>query len=252
MYKAYNLRLREIKLHKYLAIGRYINENNKNIAKQGLDELIDMNGNLFAEEIMDNWFPEFNAQVFISHSHKDEKLAVCLSGWMHEKFGLESFIDSCVWGHSDELLRKLDDRLCLEKSNYYSYEKRNRTTCHVNVMLATSLNKMIDQCECIFFLNTPNSISCKGCIEKEGTESPWIYSEIEATRLLRIKRPSRIVNFMEKASESIIKRLDSSIMYDINTNHLTPLYDKHILLLDSCDKKGDDLLDYLYYNVARV
>ena len=47
------------------------------------------------------WFPEIEADIFISHSHADEKLAKGLAGWLHSTFGLNCFIDSCVWGYSD-------------------------------------------------------------------------------------------------------------------------------------------------------
>ena len=204
-------------------------------------------GNLFATKIVDNWFPKVTADVFISHSHKDKKLAIGFAGWLKDKLGISSFIDSCVWGYSDELLKKFDKKFCLQDDGYYSYDKRNRTNSHVNMMLATSLTKMIDQCECIVFLNTPNSISCKGCIEKEGTESPWIYAEIEATRMLRVKVPERH-NLLKKAMEARTDALDEaiSIKYDLYLKHLHLLEDKHIVKWGKCGVKGKDSLDFLY------
>ena len=44
---------------------------------------------------------------------------------------------------------------------------------------------MIDKTECFFFINTPNSISTKQSIEEPKTFSPWIYSEIEISRLIK-------------------------------------------------------------------
>jgi hypothetical protein len=47
---------------------------------------------------------------------------------------------------------------------------------------------MIDKCESVFFLNTPNSIVVSESIEStEYTYSPWIYSEIEFTKIIRRK-----------------------------------------------------------------
>jgi len=32
-----------------------------------------------------------------------------LAGWLNSTFGLEVFIDSCVWGSADGLLKKVDE-----------------------------------------------------------------------------------------------------------------------------------------------
>jgi len=200
---------------------------------------------------MNDWFPSVKADVFISHSHKDEDLAIGLAGWLKNKLGISSFIDSCVWGYSPELLKKLDKRFCLKDSGYYDYDKRNITNGHVNMMLATSLTKMIDQCECIIFLNTPNSISCKGCIEKDGTESPWIYSEIEATRMLRVNLPERKQMMVKASMEDRSIALDEamSVKYDLDLKHLMLLEKEHIIKWRNCGKKGVSSLDFLYSRI---
>ena len=169
MYKAYSLRVDDDTFDQYLSDGETVKRANNIAAQSGLDAFFDADGSLVATKIMDDWFPQVNAKVFISHSHKDENIAIGLAGWLEDKLGISSFIDSCVWGYAPRLLKKLDTDLCLKDSGYYDYDRRNITNGHVNMMLATSLTKMIDQCECIIFLNTPNSISCKGCIEKDGT-----------------------------------------------------------------------------------
>lgn len=48
----------------------------------------------------------FDIDVFISHSHADEDEAIRIALSM-EKIGLKAFVDSCVWVHADELLKKL-------------------------------------------------------------------------------------------------------------------------------------------------
>ncbi|MGZ0753335.1 toll/interleukin-1 receptor domain-containing protein [Kluyvera sichuanensis] len=249
MYKAYSLRVDDDAFLGYLQHGEAIKKANNTAAKSGLDAFFDGDGSLVATTIMKDWFPEIKANVFISHSHKDEALAIKLAGWLNNRLGLTSFIDSCVWGYSTELLKKLDTRFCLKESGYYDYDKRNITNGHVNMMLATSITKMIDQCECIIFLNTPNSISCKGSIESDGTESPWIYAEIEATRLLRVKQPNRMIveASMEKRSFSMDEAM--SIKYDLNLKHLLLLENRHILTLQNCGRKGTDALDFLYNSI---
>lgn len=251
MYRAYSLRIDENLFKGFLEAGRSVKKENNSAAKGGLDEFFDGDGSLVAKNIMNNWFPRVKADVFISHSHKDEDLAIGLAGWLKEKLGISSFIDSCVWGYSPELLKKLDKRFCLKDSGYYDYDKRNITNSHVNMMLATSLTKMIDQCECIIFLNTPNSISCKGCIEKDGTESPWIYAEIEATRMLRENLPER-KRMMVKASmegRSIVLDEAMSVKYDLDLKHLHLLEKEHIIKWEKCGKTGANSLDFLYNSI---
>ena len=253
MYRAFSLKIAEHVFDEYLEYGKVVKIENNDAAKSGLDAFFDGDGSLFATKIMDNWFPKVKADVFLSHSHKDENLAIGLAGWLKDKFDISSFIDSCVWGYSDELLKKLDKRFCLQNDGYYSYSKRNITTSHVNMMLATSLTKMIDQCECIIFLNTPQSISCKGCIEKDGTESPWIYAEIDATRMLRENIPER-KKILYKSQASVESRSLGieeaiSIKYDLDLKHLLHLEEKHILRWDGCGKKGEEALDFLYENI---
>ncbi len=251
MYRAYSLRIAENLFQSYLEDGMSATKENNAAAKAGLDKFIDGDGSLVARKIMDDWFPRVKADVFISHSRKDEELAIGLAGWLKEKLGVSSFIDSCVWGYSPELLKKLDKQFCLKDDGYYSYDKRNITNCHVNMMLSTSLAKMIDQCECVIFLNTPNSISCKGCIEKDGTESPWIYAEIEATRMLRENTPER-KRWLVKASvenRSIVLDETISVKYDLDLKHLLLLEKEQIIKWDKCGKIGTDSLDFLYNGI---
>lgn len=80
----------------------------KDIGKRHLDALkADYEDNLksyIVDDIVDgtkvqnDWFPQINADIFISHSHIDEELAQALAGWIHDTFGLRCFIDSNVWG----------------------------------------------------------------------------------------------------------------------------------------------------------
>lgn len=59
-------------------------------------------GSLAGNQMQKNWFPQINADVFISHSHQDKELAKTFAGWLYEAFGLTAFIDSCVWGYANK------------------------------------------------------------------------------------------------------------------------------------------------------
>ena len=87
------------------------------------------------------------------------------------------------------------------------------------MMLSVALTMMIDNTECIFFLTTPNSITTSSIIKK--TESPWIYSEIAMTQMVRKNVPERIKN---KADENLEKGgvLNESlkIQFDADLSHL--------------------------------
>ena len=120
-------------------------------------------GELKASEIEKDWFPEIKADVFWSHSHKDEKDVIALAGFLNN-LGLTTFIDSCVWGYADDLLKQIDDTYCISKKSsddlidFYSYQKRNQSTTHVHMLLNGALMKMMDNTECLIFLDTPNSL----------------------------------------------------------------------------------------------
>ena len=171
------------------------------------------NGELDGNAIQDDWFPSINCDIFISHSHNDIELANLLADWLYSNFGLTSFIDSNIWEYVDDLQKEIDDTYCLKKKGKYDYQKRNFSTSHVHLMLNMALMKMIDKTECLFFLNTPNSISLSEIGER--TLSPWIFSEIGISQMIRQNKPDRNMFF---ESES---KLD--ISYSVDLSKLTTL-----------------------------
>lgn len=66
-------------------------------------------------EVIKDWFPLGKYHIFLSHSHGDEKKAIAISYYLKEHFGLDCFVDSCVWGYAETLLRKLDEKYCKKK-----------------------------------------------------------------------------------------------------------------------------------------
>lgn len=205
------------------------------------------------KKIEDTWFPSMSYDIFISHSHKDQKLAIALAGWLNEIFGISSFIDSCVWNYSDDLLKIIDDEYCV-KSTYedgsrtYSYERRNNSTAHVHIILNTALQKMIDRCEAVFFLNTPNSILLDDVIEGASTASPWIYSEILTTGIVR-HRP--LLDYRKVPIQEGITHFDKRdlrVKYNVNLDEFTKIDGKDLLWLwiNGRQGTGKDSLDRLY------
>lgn len=168
-------------------VGRQLRNDDAAAIKRKLESYLRDDGSLDGTEMQKNWFPSIPADVFLSHSHKDLDLTLALAGWLFKTFGLRPFIDSCVWGNADDLLKQIDDKYCLNPSGgTYSYEKRNGSTSHVHIMLSTALAMMIDNAECAWVLNTTNSITPSDAALR--TASPWIFSEIATMQLIR-RRP---------------------------------------------------------------
>lgn len=200
-------------LEYYKTIGESIYRKTKR--KFSINNFLDEDGILDGSKIQSNCFPTVEADIFISHSHEDLDLVKSLAGYLYKTKGLISFIDSCVWDFVDELLQKIDENYSLKNNGYYSYELRNHTTSHVHMMLITALMKMIDETECLFFLNTPSSISIEETMEK--TYSPWIYAELTISKIIQCKLPKR---FVQKSAELLE---NFSIKYDVDLSHLYDL-----------------------------
>ncbi|WP_271407282.1 hypothetical protein [Tenacibaculum soleae] len=207
-------------------IGLSLNNDFQKKIKEKLNEFTLNKGVLSATSIMDEWFPQIKADLFLSHSHKDEKTALILAGWLYEKLNIKTFIDSTIWGYSNDLLDIINNEYCYNSERKtYDYRKSNNSSTHVNLMLSNALNRMIDSCECIFFLNTPNSISSKDTIDK--TFSPWIFSEISTTQIIKKKTPNRLklktVMFSAESQLNEHKRSELQMEYDLELSHLTNL-----------------------------
>ncbi|CCG41124.1 hypothetical protein [Magnetospirillum molischianum] len=224
MFRCYNLEIETSNnnfFNKWLDGEKVRANKNKASVKKNLDAFLNKSGTLQATKLINDWFPEIKSNVFISHSHKDHDLAMGFAGWLSEYFGLNSFIDSCVWGYGDELITILDNEYSKDTNGRYEYEKIKRTTAHVHMMLSTALTKMINSCECVVFINTPSSITSKESAEKGKTQSAWLYTEILMTSLIKPIEPARprrkaVGSFVEKAA---VEKFDAE--YDVNLKHMT-------------------------------
>lgn len=217
-----------------------------------------MNGELLSSL----WFPKKKWDIFISHSHIDEEIAVGLASWLEKSFDLKVFVDSIVWGSADKLLKLIDDKYCVlnevEGKKTYDYSKRNYSTSHVHMMLSSALSEVIYNTECIIFLNTPNSLDLKFST-KESTNSPWIYNEIMISSIVTRTYPryKEIVQKKFLDYEGFDKKINESltINYDIK-KQLKLFNDINVGDLIEWKRKktmGVDLhpLDCLYLHVLK-
>lgn len=226
MYRGFNLTIGKIK-EEYLVKGRVDFEINKKLVSDDLTKFLSPRGKLNGTQMQHNWFPSVKADIFISHSHNDENEAIKLAGWLKEIFDLDCFIDSCIWGNSNDLLKTLDNEYCLNVSeNTYSYQKRNSSTSHVHVMLSTALAKMIERTECLIFLNTPNSVATSDIITK--TASPWIYMEIALSQLVRKPLELHRNDLLKSFSESDRLQKSLSFEYELSLNNFTEINENNL------------------------
>lgn len=178
---------------------------------------------LDGNKIMEEWFPLVESEIFISHSHADIEDIYELVGFLHIEFEIKAFIDSSVWGYADELLKMIDDKHCKNKNiDTYNYNKRNVTTSNVYLMLLNSLQNMIDNTECVIFVQTPNSVKKITDQFEDSTYSPWIFSELNMVEKIRIKKPIRNYdfkvhrNFEKRAEVNEVLLENVQVVYKIN------------------------------------
>ncbi|WP_397447782.1 hypothetical protein [Polaribacter sp. R77954] len=251
MYRGFNLVIPETLNDSFTEKGKEIHSEMTEKINDRFDDLIAFNGIINGNKVIEKWFPIIECDIFLSHSHKDQDKAIALAGLLYKNFGLKTFIDSTVWGFSDNLLKAIDDKYCMhENQTTYSYEKRNFSTSHVHLMLNSALNKMIDSCEAIFFLNTPNSVSAIDTI-KDSTNSPWIFSEIATTQTIRKKTPKRLKQetrtFSSRISLSESVKEQLTVEYELELSHFTKLTLRDIQLwINKAKFSNSNPLDELY------
>jgi hypothetical protein len=226
MYRGFNVSLKNHNDQYYRDGLRLFNET-RDITIHQLDKYVGVDGVINGADLEEDWFGEIDAHIFISHSHVDRRLAISLAGYLYKCHNLRCFIDSCVWGYSNDLLKKIDSKYCKNSdSSTYDYNARNYSTSHVHMMLSSALNKMIDKCECLFLINTPNSIQTSDILNE--TYSPWIYSEILTSKLIDKKEPLRhSLGALEERADTIRKAEMFSekliIKHRLDLDHLVEL-----------------------------
>jgi hypothetical protein len=250
MYRGFNVTLKSYnELHYQIGLEMFDSIRNSTI--QELDKYVGVKGIINGTDLENDWFGNIEANIFISHSRQDEKMAIALAGYLFKYHKLKCFVDSCVWGYSNHLLKQIDNRYCKNTdSETYNYDTRNYSTSHVHMMLSCALNKMINKCESLFFINTPNSLETSEIIRE--TYSPWIYSEILTSKLIEKTIPSRLLPTDYNIKTKTFSRAESlneslKIKYKVDLNHLVDLSEQEIkawLVISS--KSPENALDILY------
>jgi len=204
---------------RYYSEGKATHEKNKAAIRTKLREFMYADNSLDGTAIQKAWFPQIKADVFISYSHDDGYEAIALAGWLFSNFGLRSFVDSCAWGYANTLLREIDNKFSMNVDNKtFNYQKLNLSSSHVHMMLCSALSMMMDNCECLIFLDTPNSIQPVAGISK--TDSPWLYYEIALSQVLRKQPLTRLLN---ESEQTFSKGGELTIRHTANLNHLSEI-----------------------------
>ena len=227
--------------------GKKIYSKSKEYIKLQIENYIDSfdNKSLNANSICEDWFPIVDADIFISHSHKDAEFAIYLAGWFKFNLNLNCFIDSCVWGYANDLLKLFDDKYCLDKNNNsYDYQLRNLTTTHTHILLNSSLTKMIDKTEILLFLDSPNSLNFNEAINTNSTYSPWIYYELLISKL--IEKRTKLPFYDNSSPNKGYKNTNLLINYEPELNHLMPINIQLLLKIVNSGKRGLDAINELY------
>ena len=176
------------------------------------------NYSIDADKLKSDWFPMIRSNIFLSHSHKDVELAKKISCILRE-INLSTFIDSEVWKYSDDLVKEIEKQYYPRKDSLV----HDKIVAHVNIMLASALTKMLNNTECVIFLNTPNSIAPAGYSNANKTDSPWIYHELFTTSILPVNAPIRKSH--HRPSTVVNESAKPHILHTPPLDHLTDLDD---------------------------
>ena len=191
MYKSYKVNLDEIRntISTYKLYGKKQSSEMVEAMKPGLTQYLNAKGVLDGQKIMDDWFKQVDADIFISHSHRDDDDIHALTGWLKSNFGLTAFVDADVWGYSNDLIKEMYKSCYPNTKGNYDSGPYNEITAHVHNMLVSALAKMIYKCECLFFVDSDQSISARDAAMK--TRSPWIYNELLLSSMIKPRTPQR-------------------------------------------------------------
>ncbi|ELA3333949.1 hypothetical protein RFL90_005110 [Klebsiella pneumoniae] len=239
-----------------------INVNDRDRLITEIKNYIKDNDVINTETIINKLFPTKTPHLFISHKSEDAKEAITLANILHSKFGIESFIDSQVWHHINDIQKILDDEFSKKRENLYDYKKCNIVSSNIFSMLSSSLYRTIDDSDGFIYIDRNDAHEDIG-ISKSNmvnikTESPWIYLENIYTNSLRIKQHNRKKIMLEKAGlnnyaadsqVSTESRKEPKFIYStdlVNAVEIKSLNNAFNVQYDKTKKHPLEGLDYFY------
>ena len=138
-------------------------------------------------DILNDWFPDSECHIFLSHSHQDKKIAIKIANHLYENYKIKTFIDSDFWQFVDDAISEINSEYskCPRPQDHLlKYDSCLMVGTNFYLTLSNALMDAIDKSDCCLFLNTENSIKNIGS-EKEATYSPWIYTELNILEKIR-------------------------------------------------------------------
>lgn len=209
---------------------------------------------LDAEALAAVIFPETHYDVFLSHSHADQRNAIDLALALGAH-GLKVFVDSTVWGFYGDLVRMiiaetrpLDDET--------KEEHVNRIHADVHMMLAGALHRTIARAETFVFVRSEESVPLSFG-DKARTLSPWLYSELQFSFQVQHATPKRIQERIQGATLDGVKGFNNMSLENMQhlmafrafNDHLPPVHGDSLrdwLVQLPTSIQGNGLLDLLY------
>lgn len=192
----------------------------------GLANYLRNGGEFAGEKVEDKFFPtDLKFDVFISHFHRDEKMARKLAAYLKDEFNLRVFLDFQYWGCYTDLLAEIDQNYNydvnyaehnFQKGELLDHEKCTFSSSVMHMMLGIALARMLQSTECVIFIHSEQ----EKLTDSHGKRynqieigSPWVYHELWMTRLLAGSQPSapRREKIVEATKEAFTPKLGAPV-----------------------------------------
>lgn len=208
---------------------------------------------LDAEALAATIFPETRYDVFLSHSHADQRNAVDFALALGKR-GLKVFVDSTVWGFYGDLVRKIIAQTS-PLDGETKDEHVNRIHADVHMMLAGALHRTIARAETFVFLRSEKSVPLSFG-NKARTLSPWLYSELQFSFQVQHATPKRVRERIGATLDDVkgfnnmsLENMQHLMAFRAFNDHLPPVRGNSLrdwLVELPASIQGNGLLDLLY------
>jgi hypothetical protein len=213
-----------------------------------------------------NWFPKTGCHIFLSHSHGDIEIVTLIANVLYSKYGIKSFIDSYFWKNVNSAIIEIDEKHNKIRTDLYDYKGSMQTCSNFYMILSNALSESIHESDSFFFICTNYNKGSSDQYRKK-TFSPWIYSELKISSLLKPSphkdRPYAFIDsFIRKTNKaSATATIDESfrVQYELPNYHLTKVDIENFFdAIDNTDENEEHYntsaifssLDKLYRNLG--